>query len=341
MKNIFLLLGIALAVSCNQRPEHAFSLSGTTTGLEDGSMIYLKTNDDKLLDSTEVWNNIFVFESDLVHAPVKAELYLERGFPYREIYLERSAMNFDMGEAGFSDAVVTGSGEEALNHELWQQVKDLPVKEGKEAYKEFIKKHPNSLVSAHALRGFSLGWGKKTTQELFEAFSEEVKASPDGQMIARYLELNQQPEPGDYYADFTMPDADGNPVRLSEFEGKIILLEFWAAWCRPCREENPNLVKNYEKYYAKGFEIIGVSLDTNREYWLKAVEADGLLWPQVNDLSGWTNEASQTYGVYKVPSNFLIGRDGKVLALNVRGEELSEELASLMPELIASSEQPQ
>ncbi|MEY3051534.1 MAG: hypothetical protein RLY31_1319 [Bacteroidota bacterium] len=129
--------------------------------------------------------------------------------------------------------------------------------------------------------------------------------------------------------DFSMNDPDGKPVRLSDFRGKVVLVDFWASWCGPCRRENPNVVRMYQQYQPKGFDILGVSLDRTRDPWLAAIEKDGLTWTHVSDLKGWGNEAARMYGVSSIPHTVLVDRDGKIIARNLRGPQLEAKLREL------------
>ncbi|WPU94733.1 TlpA disulfide reductase family protein [Mucilaginibacter sabulilitoris] len=131
--------------------------------------------------------------------------------------------------------------------------------------------------------------------------------------------------------DFTQFDVNNKAVSLSSFKGKYVLVDFWASWCMPCRAENPNVVKAYNKYKDKGFTVLGVSLDAQsaKTAWLKAIAADGLTWTQVSDLKGWKNEAAAQYGVSSIPQNFLIDPSGVVVGKNLRGEELNAKLATI------------
>ena len=117
---------------------------------------------------------------------------------------------------------------------------------------------------------------------------------------------------------------------MSELNGKVILLEFWASWCGPCRQENPNLVKTYNIFNPKGFEIFAVSLDEDKESWLKAIQEDNLKWKHVSDLKGSRNEASLIYGINGIPDNFLISENGEIIGRNLRGDKLNQKLKEIL-----------
>ena len=130
--------------------------------------------------------------------------------------------------------------------------------------------------------------------------------------------------------DIELPDRNGEARRLSDLRGKVVLIDFWASWCRPCRMENPNVVRVYQRYHDKGFEIFSVSLDNNKEAWIKAIEADGLIWPNhVSDLRGWSSAGGRLYGIQSIPATVLVDPEGKVIARNLRGAELEKKLSEI------------
>ncbi|MEX0312923.1 MAG: peroxiredoxin family protein, partial [Allomuricauda sp.] len=244
--------------------------------------------------------------------------------------VEDNPMTLDATKTDVKNAIVIGSEPEKLSFQLFQEIDSLPRLERMEKEKEFVRNNPNSVVSANILSIYSTTWGKKTTQELFSKFSEENKGSEYGRKIQRYIELNKEPKIGEKFADFEMANQINVPKKLSDVKGKVVLLEFWASWCGPCRQENPNLVQTYKRFNPKGFEIFAVSLDEKKERWLKAIETDSLTWEHVSDLKGSSNEASLIYGVNGIPDNFLIAENGDIIGRNLRGEKLNEKLAELL-----------
>jgi peroxiredoxin len=130
--------------------------------------------------------------------------------------------------------------------------------------------------------------------------------------------------------NFSQNTPEGKTLKLSDFKGKYVLIDFWASWCKPCRMENPNVVNAYNRFKDKGFIVLGVSMDSNKDAWVNAIKVDNLTWPHVSDLKGWGNEVGIMYGVKGIPQNFLVDKEGKIVGKNLRGPELDQKLAEII-----------
>ena len=206
-------------------------------------------------------------------------------------------------------------------------------KQASDAKLAYITKNPDHYMSIMALNSL-LGpeFDVPVMEKAFLGINEKWRNSYLGKQIAAKIATAKKTLEGVDATDFSQPDVDGKMVKLSDYRGKYVLIDFWASWCAPCRRENPNLVKAYAQYKSKGFEILGVSMDkaADKAKWLKAIEDDKLTWKQVGDLKGWDNEAGALYEVKAIPMNFLVNPEGKIIAKNLRGEDLNEKLAELI-----------
>jgi peroxiredoxin len=196
---------------------------------------------------------------------------------------------------------------------------------------EFVAARPSSYVSPFVLLN-TVQFNQEITdvEKNYQLLDSTIRFSSLGKALAEYIAYNKVGALGTDAIDFTQNDTAGNPVSLSAFKGKYVLVDFWASWCGPCRKENPNVVNAYEKFKDKNFTVLGVSLDQEKEPWIKAIEKDKLTWTQVSDLQYWSNAAAQLYRVQSIPQNFLIDPTGKIIAKDLRGEALTAKLCELL-----------
>jgi peroxiredoxin len=195
---------------------------------------------------------------------------------------------------------------------------------------EFAKANPKSFFGLVALSEAANGKDAARAQPILSSFSKELLATDMGKELQQRLNASSLTAIGAVAPVFTQKDVDGKDVSLVDYKGKLVLIEFWASWCGPCREENPNLVKQYQTYKDKGFEILSVSLDSDKKSWVAAIAKDGLPWTHVSDLKGWNNEVGRLYGVRAVPASFLVGKDGKIVGAGLRGDALNKKLAEIL-----------
>jgi len=328
MKKSFLIITAFLILACSETPKKEFSLNGTTNGFEDNTYLYLSIGDD--IDSTLINNNQFSFSTKLNKYPVEALLRDYNYSNYRFLWLQNNSMTFDASNSSFKKAVVKGSKIEIQAQNFRKSIDTLKWDEQLQKKIEFIEYNPNSVISPYLLSIYASTWGKDKTKFLFSKLTESNKNTDYGKKITKYLDLAKEPKVGESFVDFEMKGANDQMKKLSNLKGKTILLEFWASWCGPCREENPNLVKTYKEFNQKDFEVFAVSLDKNKEDWLNAINEDQLKWLNVSDLLGDQNEASLIYGVSGIPDNFLIDKNGVIIGRDLRGEKLRSKLSEML-----------
>jgi peroxiredoxin len=196
----------------------------------------------------------------------------------------------------------------------------------------FIKQYPGSYISLLILMELSSpNIDVSTIEPAYKSLSASVRNTAAGLEFAKAIDAARATSVGAIAPAFTQNDVNDKPVSLADFRGKYVLVDFWASWCGPCRGENPNVVKAYNQYKNKNFTILGVSLDRpgKKDDWLAAIKADGLEWTQVSDLKFWDNDVAKLYGIKSIPQNYLLDPNGKIIAKNLRGDELNKKLASL------------
>ncbi len=221
----------------------------------------------------------------------------------------------------------------ANQNKVEAEIDAIDKEKNEKIYGDFVKANPASPLALWALKQYA-GWdiNADKVEPLYNSLSKNNKDYPSAADFREALEIAKKTGIGKIAPDFTQNDTLDRPVSLNSLRGRYVLVDFWASWCGPCRAENPNVVKVFNQYKDRNFHIIGVSLDRagQKEKWMKAIHDDQLEWTQVSDLKFWDNAVAKQYGIKAIPQNLLLDPEGKIIAKNIRGEELEKKLAEVM-----------
>ena len=355
-----LLLSIVAAsmtlAACNA--QSGYKVTGTVEGMPDGKAIIATVNGSSLdtLAKADVKNGSFEFTGN-VSEPTGAYIMVigQRGaIPFM---LENANITVNAGQAGLT---VTGSeGQKiydqfmAINTTTQQEAMKLQqeyqaangdqakMQAVQEAYAklmtdaqaketELIKANPDSYVSTFVIVSSMGQMEYEQLKERYNLLGEKAKASAQGKAIAAQIAKLESTAIGQIAPNLTITTQEGESISLYDIKGKVKLIDFWASWCGPCRGENPHVVEIYKEYHPKGLEIFGVSLDNNKEAWVKAIADDGLVWKHGSDLKGWQSAPAQLYSVSGIPHTVLLDENNKIIAKNLRGDELKQKIAELL-----------
>ena len=357
------IISSLLIISCNSSND--FTINGTIDA-DEGSKVYIlqadQNNQPFIKDSTVIQNSKFKFAGEAA-TPEISYFQVEGVNGYVLSIIESGKISAEIFKDSITSSIVTGTKSNDDFNKYRNQTKSLVENINKIAYDQqqaifnndlelasklrkdinrkeqevmlyewdFIVNNNDSYMSALLLEVFMVEnkVNKDSIIEVFNSFSNRIKISNVGKNIADLLRQYEDPiNVGELAPDFTAPSLNGGNITLSENLGKVTLIDFWAAWCRPCRVENPNLVRLYKKYSSSGLQIVGVSLDRTKEQWEKAVSDDNLPWIQVSNLNFWNDPIARQYSIRAIPQSFLLDENGYVIAKNLRGLSLDQKIES-------------
>jgi thiol-disulfide isomerase/thioredoxin len=338
MRNLFLTCFLITAVAVKAQ-QNNFRITGSTPK-DISSNLYLLVNGDTL--RSKVANRTFVFEGH-VDEPAKVTLKTDNPYCGSQFFIEPGEMtltSFMPGRPG-DECIIkqelkgspTQDVYESYSRELTAIREKYSVEKSQDKIRELVEKtiakNPSSVVSADLIVTYSRYLGAKWTKSNYDLLSDQLKNSKSGLEVQKTVNSFGLMKKGNYVLDFEQRDIHDSSFHLSSLKGQYVLIDFWASWCGPCRKENPNVKKVYDKYHAQGFEIVSVSLDNDANQWKQAVEKDKLNWIQISDLKGWENEIAKTFHINGIPTNILLDKEGKIIATNLRGNELERQVSKL------------
>lgn len=353
-KYLILILGVALFACSKKQP--VFNINVKLDGAEGKILLEQRGTSAWIpVDTADIVEGVAILEGN-VNVPGDYYLSVLGQRQKALIFIENAKMTVVGHADSLNNVVITGSATHDEYAGLNKQINEVTEKymalyqdsraaiaagdtaKGKEIMVEveamyestnkmredFVKSHPASYVNPFLLSQIQYGKEVEELETLVSGLDAKLDSIPSILQLKTQIVKLKKLAVGQIAPDFTQNDADGNPIKFSDIyaQNELTLLDFWAAWCGPCRAENPNVVAVFNEFNKKGFTVFGVSLDREKDAWQKAIADDKLAWTQVSDLAYWQNEAAQTYAIQSIPSSLLVDKTGKIVAKNKRGDEL-------------------
>ncbi len=322
-----------------------FKISGTVTGFPDSTIVdFLDGSNGSPISTTYLIKDKFSITGSMERPEFRILSFAKQQRQMIPIFLDNSNVTVTGSRDALESAVVAGSSShddfvaftnllKPYEHLFKQEGSGSPaeMKAAADVLEQFVRKNNKSFMAPLAIiRNYQLVEDADLMKELYDLLQPEVQESSFGKYVASQVEDANRFPIGKPLEEFSQEDTSGNLVKLSDFKGKYVLVDFWASWCGPCRAENPNVVRVFEKYKDKNFTVFGVSLDKSRDPWIAAIHKDKLNWAHVSDLKGWNNAVAQKFHIFSIPQNLLLDPKGNVIGKNLRGEALGAKLASLL-----------
>lgn len=320
-----LLFIIALSVNTKAQTLQKVNLSGSVENTKS-EKVYLQKYENKTyitIDSTEVKDGRFSFSKSIVLPEIYGLSFtsnIDNPFTSYLVFLDNGNINVKLDSIDdFKNTIVDGSKEQSLYENLLKDSVNI---------KDVIKKHPNSIAALYVFyRYYSYKMSPSDIKSTIALLDKNLQNSTYAKALYDLAKTISEVHTGKQAPDFvayTYANEEVHPLTL--VKGGYLLIDFWASWCPPCRKENPNLVKTYAEFKDKGFNIVSISLDRHLESWKKAISKDNLEWTQLIDRKAWNGDGIKKYGIRLIPSNFLIDSKGKIIAKNLKGENLKKVL---------------
>lgn len=360
MKKYLIPLFLVFFAACSTQKKDGYKISGEIMG-KTPALAYLKTADEGkevIIDSSDFKNGKFTFEG-VVELPEMYYITIGNNKTNR-FFVENAEIFVKANIDSLSKAEIKGSKThdqylaylDAANvfdiemMKIYNQMKSIEdevlgktlatkldsLYDAKIAFTQtYVKANTSSVVAPFLIsRSLIYYLELKELEEYVNLLDTEISNSIYTKTLVKRIDLLRNLQPGMLAPEFTQNNTKGEPVSLSDFKGKYLLIDFWASWCGPCRRANPEVVKVYNKYKNKNFTILGISMDDNKDAWLKAIDDDKLTWEQVSTLEGWKNPVGKLYAVNSIPHAVLIDAEGKIVKRGVHAEELEELLKDLL-----------